>query len=133
MCFVVLRIATTDTPLQQFHGYLVCGVIVAAGYSFGPISGDLLNPAVALAATVGNELSIITDPSASTCMAAQMAIFRKVIHGQIVLDELQEVSVLCVFVILISFFSLLFGKFEISDQVGGGPSIEQLLMDNKTV
>ena len=37
-----------------------------------------------------------------------------------------------VFVIWVSFFSLLFGKLKIRDQVDGGPSIEQSLMDNKT-
>ena len=140
LCFVVLCIATTNTTLQQFHGYSVGGVIVAAGCSFGPIPGGLINPAVTLAAAVGNELGIITDPSDFTYMAAQMtggviavAIFRKVTHGQIVLDELQEVSFVYAFVIWISVFSLLFGKFKISDQVGGGSSIEQPLMDNKTV
>ena len=79
---------------------------MAAGHSFGPIPGGLLNPAVTLAAVVGNELSIITDPSALTYMAAQMtggaiaaAIFRKVAHGHIVLDELQEVSFLYMFLL----------------------------------
>ena len=113
---------------------------MAAGCLFGHISNGFLNSAVTLAAAVGKEPSIITDRSAFTCTAAQMtagviaaAVFRKVTHGQIVLDELQEVSFVYAFVIWISVFSLLFGKFKISDQVGGGSSIEQPLMDNKTV
>ena len=53
---VVLCVATTNTPLQECRGYAVGGVVVAAGSSFGPISGGPrpLNPAATLAATVGN-------------------------------------------------------------------------------
>ena len=72
---------------------------MTAGYLFGHISDGLLHPAVTLAAAVDKEPSITTDPSAFTYTAAQMtagviaaAVFRKVTHDQIVLDELKEVS-----------------------------------------
>ena len=53
---VVLCVATSHKPLQGCRGYAVGGVVVAVGYSFGPISGGPrpLNQAVNLAATVGN-------------------------------------------------------------------------------
>jgi len=48
-CFVVLCVATTFTPLKEFKAFAIGCTFIAGGYAFGPLSGGVLNPAVAIA------------------------------------------------------------------------------------
>jgi len=87
LCFVVLSVVSVEKPLQEYTAFCIGGCLVAAGYSFGPISGGLLNPAVTLAASIGDKFSTITSPSALLYLLAQFtggalaaATFRFVSH-----------------------------------------------------
>lgn len=87
LCYIVLSIASVKSPLQQFAGITIGSAIVAIGYSFGPISGGLLNPAVTLATAILDKLKAITDPACLLYLLAQFlggilsaVVFRLVTH-----------------------------------------------------
>lgn len=71
LCYVVLSVASTSKPLKEYTGLVVGGCIIAAGYSFGEMSGGYLNPAVTLANSIGAEFQLITDAKPITFMLAQ--------------------------------------------------------------
>merc|ERR1719160_861921 len=52
LCFVVLCVCTTDTPLKQFYGLAIGSCVTVGGFAVGAVSGGALNPAVALGATM---------------------------------------------------------------------------------
>merc|ERR1719235_1251939 len=52
LCFVVLCVCTTATPLKQFYGLAIGSCVTAGGFAVGAVSGGALNPAVALGATL---------------------------------------------------------------------------------
>merc|ERR550514_1430557 len=52
LCFVVLCVCTTDTPLKEFHGLAIGSCVTVGGFAVGAVSGGALNPAVALGATL---------------------------------------------------------------------------------
>jgi aquaporin Z len=60
LVFVVLNVACSskkkpsENPDNNYYGLAIGFVIIAAGYSGGPISGGAFNPAVALGLTFGN-------------------------------------------------------------------------------
>merc|ERR1719410_3200115 len=53
LCLVVLAVASVKNPLQHYGAFCVGSCIIGAGYSFGSISGGLLNPAVTLCNSIG--------------------------------------------------------------------------------
>jgi glycerol uptake facilitator-like aquaporin len=59
LCFVVLCVASRKDALKDYTAFCIGGCIVGAGYSFGPLSGAILNPAVALANSLCFKLSLI--------------------------------------------------------------------------
>merc|ERR1719262_1732376 len=52
LCFVVLCVCTTDTPLKEFYGLAIGSCVTVGGFAVGAVSGGALNPAVALGATL---------------------------------------------------------------------------------
>merc|ERR1719440_1231415 len=48
LCFVVLNVATIETPLKQYFGLAIASCVTAGGYAIGGISGGSLNPAVSV-------------------------------------------------------------------------------------
>merc|ERR1719378_1341836 len=48
LCFVVLCVATTRTPLKHLHGLAIGSCVTAGGLALGNISGGSLNPAVSV-------------------------------------------------------------------------------------
>lgn len=72
LCFVVLAVVSTRKPLQQFTGWVIGSTILAVGYAFGPVSGGILNPAITLAASIGDKFSALYEPAPLSYMAAQM-------------------------------------------------------------
>lgn len=88
LCFVVLSIAekSVSAHLQHYGAFVVGSCIIAAGYSFGSISGGLLNPAVTLCNSVGT-FQIFTSPLpivyiGAQCLGGVLAggVFRLVTH-----------------------------------------------------
>jgi len=71
LCFVVLSILSTAAPLKEYAGFCIGSCIIAAGYSFGSISGGLLNPAVTLANSIGHQFEFLTDANPLLYIAAQ--------------------------------------------------------------
>lgn len=89
LCFVVLAIASpsVSTPLKNYGAFCVGGAIIAAGSSFGSISGGLLNPAVTLCNSIGT-LQFFQDTLpiiyvGGQCLGGVLAglVFRFVTHG----------------------------------------------------
>lgn len=88
LCFVVLSIAgaSVSNPLKDYTAFCVGSAIIAAGYSFGSISGGLLNPAVTLCNSIGT-LQFFTSALphiyvAGQCVGGVLAgvVFRYVTH-----------------------------------------------------
>merc|ERR1719456_338982 len=52
LCFVVLCVCSTDTPLKEFYGLAIGSCVTVGGFAVGAVSGGALNPAVALGATL---------------------------------------------------------------------------------
>jgi len=52
LCFVVLCVCTTDTPLKDFYGLAIGSCVTVGGFAVGAVSGGALNPAVAVGATL---------------------------------------------------------------------------------
>jgi len=52
LCFVVLCVCTTDSPLKEFYGFAIGSCVTVGGFAVGAVSGGALNPAVALGATL---------------------------------------------------------------------------------
>jgi len=52
LCFVVLCVCTTSTPLKEFYGLAIGSCVTVGGFAVGAVSGGALNPAVALGATL---------------------------------------------------------------------------------
>merc|ERR1719262_963969 len=50
LCFVVLCVCSTDTPLKEFYGLAIGSCVTVGGFAVGAVSGGALNPAVALGA-----------------------------------------------------------------------------------
>jgi|ERR1712194_432415 len=96
LCFVVLAIASpsVSTPLKNYGAFCVGGAIIAAGSSFGSISGGLLNPAVTLCNSIGTlqffqeTLPIIYV--GGQCLGGVLAglVFRYLTHGH----EMQQLE-----------------------------------------
>jgi len=48
LCFVVLSVATVNSPLQEYFGLAIGSCVTAGGYAIGAVSGGSLNPAVSI-------------------------------------------------------------------------------------
>merc|ERR1719185_97 len=46
LCFVVLSVATVESPLSQYFGLAIGSCVTAGGLAIGNVSGGSLNPAV---------------------------------------------------------------------------------------
>eukprot|EP00746_Dinoflagellata_sp_MGD_P131389 gnl/MRDRNA2_/MRDRNA2_65174_c0_seq1.p1 gnl/MRDRNA2_/MRDRNA2_65174_c0~~gnl/MRDRNA2_/MRDRNA2_65174_c0_seq1.p1 ORF type:complete len:450 (+),score=80.92 gnl/MRDRNA2_/MRDRNA2_65174_c0_seq1:98-1447(+) len=78
LCFVVLCVCTTDTPLKEFYGLAIGSCVTVGGFAVGAVSGGALNPAVALGATLvhlGHGGSVIAGLSfaALECLGGALA------------------------------------------------------------
>merc|ERR1719378_1361399 len=54
LCFVVLCVATTRTPLKHLFGLAIGSCVTAGGLALGNISGGSLNPAVSVGISASN-------------------------------------------------------------------------------
>jgi glycerol uptake facilitator-like aquaporin len=72
LCFVVLAVASRKNALKEYTPFCIGGCIVGAGYSFGPLSGAILNPAVALANSLCYKLSLIYTAEPFCYMLAEL-------------------------------------------------------------
>lgn len=72
LCYCVLCIAgnSVSNPLREYAPFCVGSCIIAAGYSFGSISGGLLNPAVTLCNSVAS-IQVLTSAAPWLYMGAQ--------------------------------------------------------------
>jgi len=52
LCYVVLSVATTKSPLSEYFGLAIGSCVTAGGYAIGAISGGSLNPAVSFGIAV---------------------------------------------------------------------------------
>jgi len=99
LCYVVLAIAGVSNPLKEYAPFCVGSCIIAAGYSFGAISGGLLNPAVTLCNSIGS-LGFLTSTAPYLYLSAQLlggliaaAVFRLLTHPhEVVSGEPDELS-----------------------------------------
>jgi len=57
LCFVVLCVCTTETPLKEFYGFAIGSCVTVGGFGIGSVSGGALNPAVSLGADLVHNLS----------------------------------------------------------------------------
>merc|ERR1719160_1098100 len=78
LCFVVLCVCTTDTPLKEFYGLAIGSCVTVGGFAVGAVSGGALNPAVALGSTLvhlGHGGSIVNGLSfaALECLGGALA------------------------------------------------------------
>jgi len=46
LCYVVLAVATVESPLSEYFGLAIGSCVIAGGYAIGAVSGGSLNPAV---------------------------------------------------------------------------------------
>merc|ERR1712071_620326 len=86
--FVVLSVATRAKALKDYTAFCIGGTIVGVGYTWGPLSGGLLNPAVTLANSLCYKLSIIYKAEPICYIVAQLTggmlaaiIYRYVIYS----------------------------------------------------
>jgi aquaporin Z len=49
LAYVVLCVALVRNPLKEYTAFAIGGCIIAGGYGFAPLSGGVLNPAIAIA------------------------------------------------------------------------------------
>jgi aquaporin Z len=49
LAYVVLCVALVRDPLKEYTAFAIGGCIIAGGYGFAPLSGGVLNPAIAIA------------------------------------------------------------------------------------
>jgi len=73
LCYVVLCVASVQDTLKEYTGFCIGGVIVAAGYAFGPLSGGVLNPAVALANAIVNKVQLLWTAPPLAYLLAEFA------------------------------------------------------------
>jgi len=61
LCYVVLSVATVESPLSEYFGLAIGSCVTAGGYAIGSISGGSLNPAVSfgIAVTGGTPLNAL--------------------------------------------------------------------------
>jgi len=73
LSYVVLTVASTNgkAPLKDYAAFCVGSCIIAGGYSFGAISGGLLNPAVTLCNSIGFQFQVLTSSNPLLYMGAQ--------------------------------------------------------------
>merc|ERR1719375_1366308 len=48
LAFVVLSVATVESPLSEYFGLAIGSCVTAGGYAIGAVSGGSLNPAVSI-------------------------------------------------------------------------------------
>jgi len=75
LCYVVLSItgkSANHSDTKDYTAFAYGACIIAAGYSFGAISGGLLNPAVTLCMAILHEASLITDMNPLLYIGAQV-------------------------------------------------------------
>jgi len=87
LCFVVLAVASRTEALQDYTAFCIGGCIVGAGYAWGPLSGAILNPAVAFANSLCYTLSLFHSAEPLVYMLAELCggalaaiVFRYVIY-----------------------------------------------------
>lgn len=56
LCFVVLSVATVETPLSEYFGLAIGSCVTAGGYAIGAVSGGSLNPAVSFGIGISGTL-----------------------------------------------------------------------------
>lgn len=61
LCYVVLSVATVESPLSEYFGLAIGSCVTAGGYAIGAISGGSLNPAVSfgIACSGGTPLNAV--------------------------------------------------------------------------
>merc|ERR1711865_1014880 len=57
LCFVVLSVATVESPLSEYFGLAIGSCVTAGGYAIGAVSGGSLNPAVSFGIGVSGTLA----------------------------------------------------------------------------
>merc|ERR1719223_2611813 len=57
LCFVVLNVATVQSPLSEYFGLAIASCVTAGGYAIGAVSGGSLNPAVSFGIGVSGTLA----------------------------------------------------------------------------
>merc|ERR1719215_164124 len=63
LAFVFLGVVTVAKPVQEFGAFAIGAMILAGGYTFGPISGGVLNPAVTVANSAFHKLQLFYTAS----------------------------------------------------------------------
>jgi len=57
LAFVVLSVATVETPLSEYFGLAIGSCVTAGGYAIGAVSGGSLNPAVSFGIGISGTLA----------------------------------------------------------------------------
>jgi len=57
LCFVVLCVATTETPLKEMYGLAIGSCVTVGGFAIGGVSGGSLNPAVSVGISAAHILN----------------------------------------------------------------------------
>merc|ERR1719454_166835 len=56
LAFVVLSVATVESPLSEYFGLAIGSCVTAGGYAIGAVSGGSLNPAVSFGISASHVL-----------------------------------------------------------------------------
>jgi len=59
LAFVVLSVATSQSPAKEAYGLAIGSCVTAGGYAIGKISGGCLNPAVSTGVSLGGGISFL--------------------------------------------------------------------------
>lgn len=71
LAFVVLSVQN-HALIKDYAALAIGGAVIAAGYSFGPISGGFFNPSSTLACSIGRQLAVLTSIAPLMYLAAQL-------------------------------------------------------------
>merc|ERR1712100_360250 len=71
LAFVVLSVQN-HALINDYKALAIGGAVIAAGYSFGPISGGFFNPSATLACSIGRQLAVLTSIAPLMYLAAQL-------------------------------------------------------------
>lgn len=71
LSYVVLSVQN-HALINDYKALAIGGAVIAAGYSFGPISGGFFNPSSTLACSIGRQLAVLTSVAPLMYLAAQL-------------------------------------------------------------
>jgi aquaporin Z len=93
LAYVILAVALSNHPLEEYKAFAIGGCIIACGYGFAPVSGGVLNPSLAIANYI-LRFDFVSNVDAPCYLLAEIMgsltaalIFRKVTHKK----EFEEV------------------------------------------